>query len=237
MDCSLGSATVGRSKWRACRNIRSSRGGLCAIGQALPLGLYDSHRLKGPLKDGKPADWEEADRTIVQKLTEIAAQGGGVRFVTPTVTSPTLRAMIAGFLEPFEDAQHVIFDSVSCSAILDAHETTHGARVLPHFKIEGARVIASFGADFLGTWISPVEFTAAWRSRRVPTEDHPVMSYHVQLEGRMSLTGANADRRYRLSPQDYGVVLSHLASKLAGLAGETPPTGKLESVAYFVRAT
>ncbi|MEO8499238.1 MAG: molybdopterin dinucleotide binding domain-containing protein, partial [Planctomycetota bacterium] len=98
-------------------------------------------------------------------------------------------------------------------------------RVLPHYKLDQADVIVAFGADFLGTWISPVEFTAAWQTRRAPTKQHPEMSYHVQFEGRLSLTGGNADRRYRLSPAEYGNVLSHLATRLSKLAGVEPPAG------------
>ncbi len=90
-----------------------------------------------------------------------------------------------------------------------------------------AQVIVSFGADFLGTWISPVEFTAAWSTHRVPVEGHARMSYHVQLEGRMSLTGSNADHRYRLAPDEYAVTLSYLAHDLAVRAGKTAPEGSV----------
>ncbi len=204
-----------------------SRGGLCAIGQAQPLGLYDSERLRQPKHNAKDTSWDDVDASITRQLRIIASRGSAVRFVTPTTTSPTLLSAIASFLSTFDDARHVTFDAISCAAILDAHARTHGARLLPHFKLEQARVIVSLGADFLGTWISPVEFTAAWRSRRIPTEEHPEMSYHVQLEGRMSLTGSNADNRLRLAPDDYGVVLSHLARELANLAGQAPPTGAL----------
>jgi len=162
------------------------------------------------------------DQAIVQSLDKVEASGGAVRFVTSTITSPTLQASIDAFLERFSDARHISFDAVSCSAILDAHEKTHGARLLPHYRLEDASVIVSFGADFLGTWISPVEFTAAWRTRRVPTAEQPEMSYHAHFEGRMSLTGSNADRRYRLAPDEYGVVLSHLYVALAERAGEVP---------------
>ena len=41
------------------------------------------------------------------------------------------------------------------------------------------------------------------------------MSYHAHFEGRMSLTGSNADRRYQLAPDEFGVVLSQLAEKIA----------------------
>ena len=204
-----------------------SRGGLCAIGQAMSLALYDSHRLTQPLASGMKANWEDVDEAISNQLTAIKNSSGAVRFVTSTVTSPTLKATIDQFLEQFENAKHITFDAVSCSAILDAHAKTHGARVLPHYKLDEADVIVAFGADFLGTWISPVEFTAAWQTRRAPTEEHPKMSYHVQFEGRLSLTGGNADRRHRLSPAEFGNVLSHLAAKLSKLAEKEAPSGSL----------
>ncbi len=200
-----------------------SAGGLCAIGQALPLGLYDTHRLRHPLHRGEQSDWEEIDRLILQTLQQPGLSDGAVRFVTPTITSPTLKASIDRFLSRFPDGRHVMFDAVSCSAIPDAHERTHGVRVLPHFRLARADVIVAFGADFLGTWISPVEFTAAWRSRRAPAPDRPTMSWHVQLEGRMSLTGSNADRRIRLAPDEYASVLRHLHGRIRSMAVGSPP--------------
>ncbi|MCA9048944.1 MAG: hypothetical protein KDA89_09475, partial [Planctomycetaceae bacterium] len=198
-----------------------SKGGLCAVGQALPLGLYDSHRLQHPLLSGKESDWKTVDQRITKKLKEIADSGGAVRFVTPTVTSPTLQASIDQFLKRFKDARHITFDSVSSSAIPDAHEKTHGSRVLPHYLFDRAKVIVSFGADFLGTWISPVEFTAAWRTGRVPTPEHPEMSYHAHFEGQMTLTGSNADRRFRVAPDEFGAVLNHVYVRLAEKAGDS----------------
>ncbi len=202
-----------------------SQGGLCAVGQALPLGLYDSQRLSQPLAAGQPSSWEQVDAAIAEKLSDIQQTGAAVRLVTSTVTSPTLKSAIAAFLGQFADARHVTFDAVSSSAILDAHSQTHGARRLPHYRFERARMIVALGADFLGTWISPVEFTAAWQTRRAPTPRQPEMSYHVQCEGRLSLTGGNSDRRFRVSPTEYGAVLSHLAVQLGHLAGRAAPAG------------
>lgn len=192
-----------------------SKGGLCAVGQSLPMGLYDSQRLRHPLTAGKPSDWDVVDREINAALEKLRATGGAVRIVTPTITSPTLQATIDHFISGFSDARHVMWDANSASAILDAHAQTHGVRVLPRYRFERAQVIISFGADFLGAWISPVEFTAGWRERRTPTVDRQEMSYHVQIEGRLSLTGGKADRRLRVSPDSYGAILSQLYVALA----------------------
>ena len=83
----------------------------------------------------------------------------------------------------------------------------------------GADVIVSLDADFLGTWISPVEFTRGYTSRRRVDERQPAMSYHVQIESRMSLTGSNADRRVRCGPGEIGHLVTHLAVRLARRAG------------------
>jgi molybdopterin-containing oxidoreductase family iron-sulfur binding subunit len=200
-----------------------SRGGLCAVGQAMPLSLYDSHRLDNPLAGGEKSQWTDVDREILSKLAEIKTTGGAVRVVTETVSSPTLQRVIDGFLATFADGKHITADTVSYSAILDAHERTHAVRVLPHYRLDRAEVIVSFDADFLGTWLSPVEFTAAWQTRRAPTEKRPHMSHHVQFEGRLSLTGSNADRRYMLRPEEEGLVLSQLAAKVGKLAGRPLP--------------
>ena len=237
-----------------------SRGGLCAIGQAQPLALYDNHRLTGPMQKGKsePAEWSDLDKQIAAKLASIKQDGGAVRVVTPTINSPTLLNAIDQFLEQFSDAQHVVFDSSSASAILDAHEQTHGQRVLPRYAFDQAKVIVSLDADFLGNWVSPVEYTAAWKQgRQLPPrplahahhddeehshedEEHHAdeheaaesaqpaeMSRHVQLEGRMTLTGSNADQRIRLHPGDAEAVLAHLLRRLRRLAGEEAGDGDL----------
>lgn len=196
---------------------RVSHGGLCPVGQALPLELYDSHRLPGPLHQGKPAAWVDIDAQIVHRLRRLREEERPVRMITPTVTSPTLQHVIDQFLSAFPDARHVTLDSVSHSAVLDSHHRTHQIRVVPHYQLEKASAIVSFGADFLGTWISPVEFTRAWSRRRDPGDPSQDMSYHVQVESRMSLTGSNADRRYAIHPDEQPVLIAHLAQRLTDL--------------------
>jgi len=196
-----------------------SRGGLCALGQANVLELYDSLRLKQPLRQGQPSSWEEVDRAIATALDTIRMNKGAVRFLSGTITSPTLQASIRDFLASFSGGRHVIYDPLSSSAILDAHEQTHGVRVLPRYRFERAEVIVSFDADFLGTWISPVEFTRGYAEGRSLAGSPPRFSYHVQFESRLSLTGSKADRRVRVAPHELGVILTQLAARVAKQVG------------------
>ncbi|MQA31043.1 MAG: molybdopterin-dependent oxidoreductase, partial [Luteitalea sp.] len=201
-----------------------SGGSTCAVGQASILGLYDSQRLQHPTNAGQPAAWPDVDREIMAALERTMQEGRAVRILTSTVTSPTMAAVIADFVSGFPGARHVTYDPIAASALLDAHQQTHGVRLLPQYRFDRADVIVSFDADFLGTWISPVQFTRGYASKRriapasVPGAA-PSKSYHVQIESRLSLTGSNADRRLRVAPGEVGHLATHLAARLAERAG------------------
>lgn len=202
-----------------------SRGGLCAVGQASVLGLYDSQRLKGPMASGKETSWQEADAAIAALLAQARTNGDGVRVLTGSINSPTLRRAIDGFVGSFAGGKRVTYDPLSASAILDAHERTHGIRALPRYRFENAEVIVSFDADFLGTWISPVEYTTAYRTRRDPQN----MSWHAQVESRMSITGAKADKRVVVGPGEIGPALASIAAAIAAAAGVPHGFGTIPS--------
>jgi Fe-S-cluster-containing dehydrogenase component len=175
-----------------------SRGGLCAVGQASILGLYDSQRVGQPVLEGKAAGWAQVDAFVQARLEEVRRASGTVRLLTGTVHSPTESAWIRRFLEGFGNSRHVEYDALSSSAILNAHEQTHGARILPRYRFDKADVIVSIDADFLGTWISPVEYARGYALSRDPHGAR--YAWHAQVESRMSLTGTKADRRIVASP-------------------------------------
>ena len=204
-----------------------SRGGLCAIGQASVLGLYDSRSLRTPLRGGQPSDWETVDGEIGHALDAIRARSGRVRFLTDSVTGPVELERIGAFLSRFDDGKHVTYDPISVSAIVDAHRDTHGLDTIPGYRFDRAEVIVSLGADFLGNWISPVEHTAAYRSGRRLDGKEETFSHHVQLESRLSLTGSNADRRIAIPAGAEALILGHLAHEIARLAGSSSPWGTL----------
>jgi molybdopterin-containing oxidoreductase family iron-sulfur binding subunit len=95
--------------------------------------------------------------------------------------------------------------------------------VLPRFRFDAAEVIVSFDADFLGTWISPVEYTAAYAAGRTLSGTPPRLSYHAQIESRLSLTGSRADWREALAPGEIGLAMAHLAVRVADRAGLPSP--------------
>jgi molybdopterin-containing oxidoreductase family iron-sulfur binding subunit len=201
-----------------------SAGGVCAVGQSTLLGLYDNRRFRQAMLSGQPAAWADVDRLLAGRFEAIRQTGGAVRVLTPTVHSPTVRREIAALLATFGDGAHVEYDTISASALLDAHETTHGVRALPRYFFDRADVIVSFDADFLGTWITPSQYTFGWARRRTPRAGRPP-SWHAQIESRVSLTGGKADCRVSMAPDEIAALAFDVAEVVegghgAGLAGE-----------------
>ncbi len=197
-----------------------SRGGLCAVGQASLLDLYDGRRTDGAVLRGESATWEALDAAVTEAL---ASAGGGVRILSRTVTSPSTRDWIGRFLAQ-HGGTHVEWDPRSASALLDAHDAAFGVRALPRMHFERTDVIAAFDADFLGTWLSPVEFAKSYAARRRPDDavtatPSPPMSRHVHFESAMSITGSAADERLVVTPSELRAALATLTIAIAGHAG------------------
>jgi len=200
-----------------------SRGGLCAVGQASLASLYDGDRLREPLIDGKGTTWDRLDAEVNGRLAAYRTSGT-VRLLTPTLVSPTARSIAANFLAQFGDARHVVVDPVSHSGMREAHRRAFGTPTIPSIDIDKAKLIVSIDADFLGTWLSPVQFARARADRRSPDSPDGLLR-HIQYESRLSLTGGSSDRRVGLAPREVAgalLLLGRIILDRAGLGSLLP---------------
>ncbi len=187
--------------------------------QASVLSLYDTARVRFPME--KKADgFKEAPTydAVDKKIAAALASAGSKQIVllSSTINSPSLSAVIDEFKAKYPTFKHVTYDAVSYSGLLQANEASYGTRFIPSYHFENAKVIVSFAADFLGTWLSPVEFAKQYATGRKIDEKNPTMSRHFQFESMYSMTGANADERYTHKPSELGAVLLALYAKLGG---------------------
>ena len=202
-----------------------SKGGLSAHAQASVLDLYDNSRVQEPMLNGGTAGWPELDATVKQQLAAAKSAGKGIRIISSTVTSPSTAAVIADFITAYPTTKHINYDAVSYTGIIQANKNSFGKAVIPHYNFDKADVIVSFGADFLGTWISGEEFTSQYvQNRNSKSLAAKKMSRHIQFETGMSMTGTNADVRMPIKPSEQGVALVNLYNALSGntLPGSKP---------------
>ncbi|MFK7899287.1 MAG: TAT-variant-translocated molybdopterin oxidoreductase, partial [Cyclobacteriaceae bacterium] len=179
-----------------------TNGGVGARAQASVLSLYDSSRLKnfqhkkrGDVFNGVTA--AAADKFVTGKLDSISAEGGKIALVSNTIASPTTKKVIADFKAKYPTVEHVSYDAVSVSGLAKANNNS-----VPAYDFSKANVIVSFGADFLGTWISPVAFSSQYAKNRKVSRKTKTMSKHYQFESNLSLSGSNADERIMVKPSE-----------------------------------
>lgn len=191
-----------------------TKGGTSAQAQASVLDLYDNTRLRHPRqKDGKGFK-EVTSFDAFDKMVGGAIAGKSVAILTSTVNSPSTLEIVKEFLAKYPNSRHVQYDEVSYSGMLQANEACYGKKTIPSYHFDNAKIIVSLGADFLGTWLSPVEFSNQYAQNRKISGEKPTLSQHFQFESMMSMTGSNADERYTHKPSDTGAVALALLSKL-----------------------
>lgn len=187
-----------------------TKGGTSARVQASVLDLYDTSRLRFPTIDGKEVTFEAADKAVAAQM------GGNIVLLTSTINSPSTKSVIAQFLAKYPGSKHVTYDAVSYSAMLLANEATYGVRGIPSYHFENAKAIVSLGADFLGTWLNPVEFSKQYATGKKLDEKDPTMSKHIHFESVASLTGSNADEKYLHRPSETLAIAAALLSAVNG---------------------
>ncbi len=208
-----------------------SQQGTSARVQASVLNLYDDARFKSPMKKGVPTTWEEADEYIYKKINQLKGENKKIVLLTSTIISPSTRKVIAGFLEAYPNAEWLQYDAISATGILKANEKSFGEPFVPDYRFEKAKVIVSFGADFLGTWLSPVEYTKGYSVGRKVLEKGDDMNRHYQFESGMTVTGSNADVRFPIKSSEEKnilVALYYALLQAKGLVTATAPASPVD---------
>lgn len=208
--CDAGCGIIVRTREHKANKIEGNplhpvnRGALCARGQAGLEVLYNPDRIKGPMKrvgergEGKweEISWDEGIKTLADKLGELKTQGNADKVVFATTSWQGVTGLVAEhFISTYGSKLLVGADVSTQSFHRLAYATSYALRpdsqAIPSFDIANARFLLSFGARFLETWHSPVMYSLAYGEFRHTSGI--ARGKFVQIEPRMSLTGANAD--------------------------------------------
>lgn len=226
--CPAGCGIVVRTREHKASKIEGNplhplnRGGLCARGQAGLQVLYNPDRARGPMKRtgdrgaGQYVEigWDEALQTLATKLREIKSAHRSGSIVFAAGRSDGITAHAAGwFLSSL--GSNALFDLSphADTQALAGYEQSYGSANVPTFDLARSRYVLSFGARFLETWNAPVMYSAAFGEFR-GAADRPRGKF-VQVEPRMSLTGANADQWLPASPGSEGLLALSIAHVIA----------------------
>ncbi len=185
-----------------------NRGKLCLRGQAAVQGLYHPDRLKTPMlkTNGrwKPLSYAEAHVLLQEKAAQAVARGrDNVRLLTELV-GDSLMALFKRCLTELNAGDPLVFEPLAYESLKTANREVFGIDGLPTYRIDQADCLVSFGADFLETWLSPVEYARQFKAMHAAKGGTKGLFFHISAH--QSLTGANADRWVSCDPGQEAVV-------------------------------
>ncbi|MHB1099189.1 MAG: molybdopterin-dependent oxidoreductase, partial [Burkholderiales bacterium] len=189
-----------------------SGGKICGLGQAAVQVQYNPDRLTQPMmKVGgslQPVSWDKAMALLEEKTgPKSGINGDEFAFMTGAM-SGHLKVLVQNYLDSLSSKNHFVYEALSPSISFAANKQVYGVD-MPRLHFDKAKLIVSFGSDFLGTGASPVHFAAEYaKFRKAPR------GTLVQIEPKMTMTGANADRWIPIIPGTEGVFALGVANQL-----------------------
>ena len=205
-----------------------SQGGLCSRGHATLQHLYNPDRFHGPMvREGdrmRQGTWDEGERLLAawirgQVETKVLFIGGHM--------GPSMSALVDDFVSAVEGFR-VEHDAVTDAPLLEAARLAYGVDGVPRYNIEGARLLLSFGNDFIETGPSPVAHNRGL-ARMSSVDGVGSKGRFVFLGPRLSLTGLNADEWIPIRPGSEAAVALGMAAAIADGGSAGPYTNLLQA--------
>ncbi len=199
-------------------NSTVNRGKMCGLGQAGVQHHYNPDRVREPLlrtgNQGQTISWEDAYKLIAEKTQGVS--GDQIAFLSGGV-SGHLKVLLGNYLDSLSCKNHFVYEAIAPGVARAANKKSYGV-AMPRFSINKAKVVLSFGADFLGSWVSPVHFSQQYAQFRKGVDGQ--RGVLVQVEPKMTLTGANADRWVAIRPGTEGVLALGIINALGTATGD-----------------
>ncbi|HYR40826.1 MAG TPA: molybdopterin-dependent oxidoreductase [Methylomirabilota bacterium] len=180
-------------------------GALCIRGQAQLQGLYHPDRFRGAQSGGKAAAWDDVEKQAGDRIATLVKgrQGRRIALVSGLETG-SLGRLMDEWTRALGARPRIAYEPLGYEALRAANRATFGRDAIPHYAIEEAGYLLSFGADFLETWINPVAYAGAFA--RMHALGRGRAGTFVHVEPRQSMTAANADEWLRNAPGTEGVL-------------------------------
>jgi MoCo/4Fe-4S cofactor protein with predicted Tat translocation signal len=173
--------------------------------QASILTLYDPDRSQIPLYRGETRAWSTfvaEIRGAIEKENDglKAKKGAGLRFLTETITSPSLAAQMKSILTDFPEARWHQYEPVNRDNALAGAMIAFGQPINTIYDFSKADRILSLGSDFLACQPGSLRYARDYAAKRRITGDKSEMNRLYVVESTPTITGANADHRFSVRP-------------------------------------
>jgi anaerobic selenocysteine-containing dehydrogenase len=193
-----------------------NQGGMCPLGHGALEQLFNPDRIKEPMRrigisgSGKwePISWDDALKSIAEKLSNLREEGKAHQVAFLGYDEQGLmKEFISRFMKSYGSPNYYQFHSAQGDTV--PFQLTHGIPRIPAYDFLNTKFVVSFGANFLEEGYAPVYYTKMYSSLREISKQS--RARFIQIESRMSLTAANADRWIPIRPGTYGALALGIA--------------------------
>jgi len=203
-----------------------NQGTLCMRGQAAVQGVYHPDRIRRPLlkkKDGWQAlSFQEAEALLKEKIDEAARKGENRVHLLTEVVGRSLASLFQEALQKWRSQPPLAFEPFAYESLKTANQKVFGLDGLPSYRMEEADFLLCFGADFLETWLSPVEYGRKFKQMHAVNRGGK--GFFANVSPYQSLTCANADLWLSCTPGSEIVIgLGLVREALLGKRGKDLP--------------
>jgi anaerobic selenocysteine-containing dehydrogenase/Fe-S-cluster-containing dehydrogenase component len=216
-----------------------NKGKLCIRGQSALQRIYHPDRIKTPLlkdKDSwRPLSFSKAIQLLKEKTLAASKKGPNrIRMLTEVV-GESLLSLFSKSLHKWQSAGPLVFEPYAYESLKRANKEVFGLEGLVSYNMEDADLLISCGADFLETWLSPVEYARKFKVMHALKSGQKNLFFHVSPY--QSLTGANADLWMSCHPGgETAIVLGLIKEALRDDKGKHLPESVRLSLARAVAA-
>jgi len=214
----------------------ASLGATNVFAQASVLSLYDPDRAQAVTNLGQISTWETFTGVLSGRMQQLQGnQGGGLRILTETITSPALGAQIKALLQQLPQAKWHQYDPAGDDNVREGSRLAFGQYANTIYNFAKADRVLALDANFLQEVPGHLRYAREFMGRREVREGQSDMNRLYVVESTPTITGAMADHRLPLRASQIEGFTRALAQALGVQAGaaEAPqgiPAGWIDAV-------
>jgi Fe-S-cluster-containing dehydrogenase component len=193
----------------------ASLGATDVFAEAAIFSLYDPDRSQSVRQSGEISNWAAFLDALQPLLADLAAAGGsGLRLLTGPVVSPTLMRQIEALRRRFPQLVWHRHDPLDDQAAREGAAMAFSRPITALPRLADADVVVSLDADPLGAGPRQIVNAHGVAARRRARRGVGGIGRLYAVESAPTLTGANADRRLALPPNEIADVAVAIARAL-----------------------
>ncbi|MEO8573643.1 MAG: TAT-variant-translocated molybdopterin oxidoreductase [Pyrinomonadaceae bacterium] len=201
-----------------------SLGATDALAQASLLEMYDPDRSQEVSFRGTPKTWQNFTTALRSSIEENRADGGaGIRFLTETVTSPTLLAQFRQIATELPNSRWYQYEPLNNDNAIAGARMAFGSPVQTIYKYDLADRILTLDKDIFSDF--NVRYKKDYSKKKNLRGDNKEINRLYSIETTMTLTGAKADHRIAVKPSQMAEIAKAVAAAL-GVAGASSTYGE-----------